>query len=761
MIKKLLKKIQIYFNLVKPQKIIDALFKSYVVLIIVPVFVLGCIFTSMYSAKILEYSKNKSVLVMENTIDIMNEKIDFVNNVTYNLATNKDFLNFNKYEVVSAERSVALFNMRTTLEFFLEQSDIMDDIFVYYKEGSVVLGRDTDYKTSRKLDLIFGMDKKEFEEFLDNQNSNFVKIQGKDDAGNEKDYLLYIKSIDNWLRPGEIYAVYLLDDSSIRDILNIVNVDNAGNVFLFNNDRKCLLQGDNEKIEHNLLENKFEKTDGDNYGYHSVRYGGKKYLVLEGGIGTSGLEMYFAVEDGFYLKQIHYIWIAIFLVCAFIVVVGMSIAKIYAMRIYRPIMNISEMFRPDKNKESPGQKFLESKFVEIQQIQEKFSTYNELYRNFIKERQIGYFLKKYITDSGDFKQQLRELNINTENRYYTILLMKIDMLREISENIESQYYRDFIKENFILELKNHFNGKYNDILGFYDDEYIGILICHDSECCFYDGLKFVQSQIYYKLDMTVSLYYTEQLEAWEALPGAYEILRNIVKQVKLCKSGMLINSNKWKADRKYVDFGVYSDRLVSLVKTKDYDELDKLIDDLFIDSKLLFDETVYVFSSFLIILSGIINDNSMGEEFSVTNPYKSIDDFTSTAEIAEYLKLLCRKVGNNIVSGVQLKDTMREKMLQYIQENYMKQITQREAAETFGFSVGYFSRYFKSVVGKSFIEALNYYRIEKAKEMITNDRTARFIDISEKCGFVSYKTFSDAFKRYEGKSPEKFKHSLL
>ena len=54
---------------------------------------------------------------------------------------------------------------------------------------------------------------------------------------------------------------------------------------------------------------------------------------------------------------------------------------------------------------------------------------------------------------------------------------------------------------------------------------------------------------------------------------------------------------------------------------------------------------------------------------------------------------------------------MIKQILQYIQENYEKNVTLGELAEVFHMSEGQFCRFFKSQVGMTAIEYLNYYRI--------------------------------------------------
>ena len=87
----------------------------------------------------------------------------------------------------------------------------------------------------------------------------------------------------------------------------------------------------------------------------------------------------------------------------------------------------------------------------------------------------------------------------------------------------------------------------------------------------------------------------------------------------------------------------------------------------------------------------------------------------------------------------------------------MQDISLQTMAEEFGFSVSYFSRFLKEVTGKNYTELLNGYRIEKAKEIMANDPTAKLFQIAEQVGFASYRTFSTAFKKFEGQSPEAYR----
>jgi two-component system, response regulator YesN len=71
---------------------------------------------------------------------------------------------------------------------------------------------------------------------------------------------------------------------------------------------------------------------------------------------------------------------------------------------------------------------------------------------------------------------------------------------------------------------------------------------------------------------------------------------------------------------------------------------------------------------------------------------------------------------------------------------------------------GYLSQLFKQETGINFLDFLNQYRIEKAKEYLTGTFLKNY-EISCKIGFKDEKYFSQVFKRYTGLTPSQYKDS--
>lgn len=94
--------------------------------------------------------------------------------------------------------------------------------------------------------------------------------------------------------------------------------------------------------------------------------------------------------------------------------------------------------------------------------------------------------------------------------------------------------------------------------------------------------------------------------------------------------------------------------------------------------------------------------------------------------------------------------------LDYISQNYNKDLKLTDVAKAVYISTGYLSRIFKSETGYSFKEWVNRIRIEKAKELILNS-DLKYYEIAERVGYKDYKYFSAYFSKLCGVSAKEYK----
>lgn len=104
------------------------------------------------------------------------------------------------------------------------------------------------------------------------------------------------------------------------------------------------------------------------------------------------------------------------------------------------------------------------------------------------------------------------------------------------------------------------------------------------------------------------------------------------------------------------------------------------------------------------------------------------------------------------------QDMIAKTIMTYIQENHAEKLTLDQLANVVNLSPQYFCKFFKSIFGKTAIEYINEYRIEKACQLLvqTNDK---IIDIALLVGFDNFSYFIRKFKSLKGITPSTYRQN--
>lgn len=94
--------------------------------------------------------------------------------------------------------------------------------------------------------------------------------------------------------------------------------------------------------------------------------------------------------------------------------------------------------------------------------------------------------------------------------------------------------------------------------------------------------------------------------------------------------------------------------------------------------------------------------------------------------------------------------------LVYVNSSYADDVTLEEASAKLNFDPSYFCRLFKSAVGATFTEYLNFVRICKAEKLLSETNDA-IIQIAEAVGFSSVSYFNRVFKKFRGCTPRYYR----
>jgi two-component system response regulator YesN len=132
-----------------------------------------------------------------------------------------------------------------------------------------------------------------------------------------------------------------------------------------------------------------------------------------------------------------------------------------------------------------------------------------------------------------------------------------------------------------------------------------------------------------------------------------------------------------------------------------------------------------------------------------------IDSKTKTDLILNYEKII-----HNILTGtdeeMDIDNLTVLKVINFIRDNYSKDITLSESANLVGVTPEYLSKLFNQKINVNFVAFLRNFRISIAKRMILSGKY-RIQEVAEQVGFKDPKYFNKVFKSVCGISPSEYK----
>ena len=110
------------------------------------------------------------------------------------------------------------------------------------------------------------------------------------------------------------------------------------------------------------------------------------------------------------------------------------------------------------------------------------------------------------------------------------------------------------------------------------------------------------------------------------------------------------------------------------------------------------------------------------------------------------------KVKANIIEPSNLVFRIKE----YFLANMKEDISLTSLAEHLGISAGYCSKIVKEKTALSFLEYLNFVRLDEAEKLLANT-DMKVIEICYEAGFHSIQSFNRNFKKYKGMTPNRYR----
>ena len=101
------------------------------------------------------------------------------------------------------------------------------------------------------------------------------------------------------------------------------------------------------------------------------------------------------------------------------------------------------------------------------------------------------------------------------------------------------------------------------------------------------------------------------------------------------------------------------------------------------------------------------------------------------------------------------KDVLFDRLIDYISENFLEDISLETAAKTLGYEKHYLSRCFHQGMQMNFSRYVNMLRVDTATELLQNSDLS-ITEIAFSSGFQSVRTFNRVFLELTGKNPRDY-----
>ncbi len=207
-------------------------------------------------------------------------------------------------------------------------------------------------------------------------------------------------------------------------------------------------------------------------------------------------------------------------------------------------------------------------------------------------------------------------------------------------------------------------------------------------------------------------------------------------------------------------------RLYDDIKIGAYDEIKKDIVDIITQiksSKLELEAINTIVYNIMFLSCKTINElgynvfEIMGNDFSLHFDVKEISDMV---QLEEWFLGFFSKVNEYInLKRSNRNESLIAKVKEYVDNNYVDNITLTSISKSFGISSGYLSVLFSEHTGQNFIDYISNLRIQKAKNLLKST-DMRIYEIADKVGYRDAYYFSAAFKKIVGINPTDYREKL-
>ncbi len=499
----------------------------------------------------------------------------------------------------------------------------------------------------------------------------------------------------------------------------------------------------------------YDRIEQDNYTIHhigsEVIKGWKYIYITPGDLSSNNLQSVLVFSVLFYI---------------FLAILGLGVAFLAAKHLYKPIPNIVNILSSSNDSEIQGDElsFIEESAVKIKNANERLKETIHFNKLPLKIKFLSDILYGLVSTEM-VEENLKKYNLEYLKDGTTVCIIEFTNYQSLYDSFSKSAILDIVDQILIIIKEQLQYVLEFEILELNYKRY-ALIVNEENQNLIRKLLHPVLSDIEASFELTMvaavgqpveSIYHIE-----ESFNDALTILENrILTDKKLTISLEDIPLTKDKSYFYPMDF---ERRLIQFVTNGQEEEalstLERLLDKNLVneqaDKKIL--------KSFVFAVIGTLN--RIYQQLDMTNKertqrakqiYEKLSKGESTTKLKEEIIAIFEEIIFYVNSVTkQAEQSFADELIDYIHDNYNKDISLIDIAEEFNYSTAYISTLFKEQLNENYKDYLNNYRVKMSKEFMKKNKNLKIKDVAGMVGCNNVNTFIRMFKRYEGISPGKY-----
>lgn len=749
-------------------KVFSKFLITFLLIVLIPVFVLGSLNYFKFSNLINDELYSYNSIILKNSSDKLEKNMKEFRDIIYRCVLSNWKLEEDYYS--NKPISQQLMAIKST-------NNNIKDIFVMFHKENRIINCEGLNETDFYLKKVLGLSDDDYRYIIGEAKNrpNFKITQTMNmrlDNANQKGVVI-LSSYPLFSNMVEGTVCIALDE---RDILNMAISDDEHlekyEFYILDNRNNLIISSNREQLPEKDISILKEFANSKPEEKVKIKLQGKFVMLSLFKSSLVDWKYVVAVDYNQVAKVSSYIQRLTLVIVFALMLIGMLFAYFISKNLYRPIYKIMDIFgQGEKNDE---QEFIDEFKVISEYICDMKQKNKKLMDN---ENENIRLIKEYYAQSlllgvslpDDMKNLLSGNGELSYKRFYAVVIYFA-----YTDIMEKEYKQSYLETSRII---GDVLGTVNEIcwlLTSIAQDRISVIINCDTDDILENAINTLFSEINkynVKRDYKISIGIGNSVENISRIRVSYEQAETALKY-RIPDSRLQILFAKNLGNTYLNDIYIYypvadEKKLVYDLLQGDYEGVRKTIEHLALKNKLDISSTIKKIEYFNTQILNTARKSILLSNLKDEEKFSLLMKFNENREFNEYDKMMnwvlyCYKTVSEAILKTKSnnKNEMIHSIIQYVDENYYKDISLDILSEHFGFNPKYISAYFKNNTGMNYIDYLNTVRIENAIHLIKGNRNLKISDIAQQVGFVSTNTFISTFRKYEGMTPGKYKETI-